>query len=384
MSRRGFLLNANRIVHNSRAAGARLLKVVCVALCAPWLFALLGGCDGGSSARRVDDALSVRPKALDALYAKVRASGETRVVVYSSTVDTEFEPLWLEFQKDYPELRVVYMMVASSQIMSRVAAERATGNIMGDVLMQTVDTLPELKRGGYLEPFVPPGIQALTPRLRDGEGYYHYALYKLYGLAYNTRLVKEGDLPQRFEELLDPRWRDHFTFVQPLGPVGNTDVALLTLLRDGIAKPEQLGPLRRAGSYSMPEAGISYVAQGRQQLSAWAYLPPLVRQRELGAPVAIKFVPDFSTRVPYGLALARSAPHPEAARLLIAWLFSERGQRALAERSYMQGSMPGAPLPAYISGDEASRLHEPSWPDELLAQMKQSRALLAEVFLKPK
>lgn len=360
---------------------ARLSKAVCAVFVTSLL---LIACSDGRNDIAARHSASDRPQALEALYAKVRASGETRVVMYSSTVDTEFEPLWLEFQKDYPELRVVYMMVASSQIMSRVAAERATGNLMGDVLMQTVDTLPELKKSGYLQVFQPPAIEALDPHLRDGDAYYHYVLYKLYGLAYNTKLVKEQELPRRFEDLLDPRWRDHFSFVQPLGPVGNTDVALLTLLRDALVKPEQLDPLRQAGSYSMPEAGISYVAQGRQQLNAWAYLPPLVRQREMGAPVAISFVPDFSTRVPYGLALAQGAPHPEAARLLIAWLFSERGQRALAERSYMQGSMPGAPLPEYFPRDQAEQLHEPSWPDELLTQMKQSRALLAEVFLKPK
>lgn len=343
---------------------------------------LLSAC--GADADRSGAAASTRPPQLDALYERVRAAGETRVVVYSSTVDTEFEPLWLEFQKDYPDLRVVYMMVASSQIMSRVAAERATGNNMGDVLMQTVDTLPELKSGGYLAPFRPPTAAALEARLRDPDAFYHYALFKLYGLAYNTRLVREQDLPQRFSDLLDVRWRDHFTFVQPLGPVGNTDIALVTLLREGAITPGQLDPLRQGGSFSTPEAGISYVAQGRQQLNVWAYLPPLVRQRELGAPVAIRFTPDFSTRVPYGLALAQNAPHPDAARLLIAWLFSERGQRALAEQSYMLGTMPGAPLPKYCSQAEQQRFHTPSYPDELLLEMKSARTLLADVFLKPK
>lgn len=353
---------------------------------------LLAGCGSGNEPAVGNPAAgspataSRAPAELDALYQQVKASGENRVVVYSSTVDTEFEPLWLEFQKDYPELRVVYMMVASSQIMSRVAAERATGNHMGDVLMQTADVLPELKKGDYLSAYVPPTAAALDEHLRDPDGYVHYGLYKLYGLAYNTRLVQEQDLPEHFTDVFAPRWHERFSYVQPLGPVANTDAAFATLWRDGVVDRDALYQLRQAGTYSFPEAGISYVAQGRQLLNLWAYLPPLARQLELGAPVAIRFTPEFSTLVPYGLAITAQAPHPNAARLLTAWLFSERGQQALAERSYMLGSMPGAPAPAFFPREllDDPAFHRPSSPAELLEQMKALRPVFADVFLTPK
>lgn len=348
------------------------------------LLLTLSGC--GDTRAPAATGPSTRPPQLDALYEQVRASGETRVVVYSSTVDTEFEPLWLEFQKDYPEVRVVYMMVASSLIMSRMAAENATGNHLGDVLMQTVDVLPELKKSGYLVPYVPAASAGLDERLRDPDGYAHYALFKIYGLAYNTRLVDERELPRNIDEALDARWRDRISYVQPLGPVGNTDTAFATLLRNGAITERQLSALRQAGAYTSPESGVSYVAQGRQLLNLWAYLPPLVRQQELGAPVAIRFVPDFSITVPYGLAIAQNAPHPNAARLLEEWLFSPRGQRALAEQSYMLGTMPGAPAPKYFSDirPDAAALYTPSYPDVLLQELKKQRALLADIFLKPK
>ncbi|WP_437882400.1 ABC transporter substrate-binding protein [Pseudomonas sp. LRF_L74] len=326
------------------------------------------------------------PAELDALYHEVQASGETRVVVYSSTVDTEFEPLWLEFQKDYPQLRVVYMMVTASQIMSRMAAERATGNHMGDVLIQPVDVLPELKKGSYLTAYVPPTIGGLDERLRDPQGYMHYGLYKLYGVAYNTRLIHSDDVPRRLQDVLEPRWREQFSYVQPLGPVGNTDAALATLWRDSRVTRDDLDQLRQAGNYAFPEAGISYVAQGRQSLNLWAYLPPLARQHELGAPVAISFPAELSTLVPYGIAVTAQTPHANAARLLTAWLFSERGQRALAERSYMLGTQPGAPVPRFFPNDllQNPTFHMTSPPDELLEQMKRLRPVFADVFLAPK
>lgn len=350
---------------------------------------MLAGCGqdaqpiGANSSR---SANSQAPAELDGLYQQVKHSGENQVVIYSSTVDTEFEPLWLEFQKDYPELRVVYMMVASSQIMSRVAAERATGNPMGDVLLQTADVLPQLKSGDYLTAYVPPTVAGLDPSLADPEGFVHYALYKLYGVAYNTRLVQEQDVPERLADVFAPRWRERFSYVQPLGPVANSDTALATLWRDGVVDRDTLFRLRQAGTYSFPEAGISYVAQGRQLLNLWAYLPPLARQLELGAPVAIRFPAELSTLVPYGLAITAQAPHPNSARLLTAWLFSERGQKALADRSYMLGSMPGAPAPALFPNELLNdpAFHRPSPPAQLLAQTQAIRAVFADVFLVPK
>lgn len=349
------------------------------------LVGLLTACGSGGQEQALAAANAPAGSELAELYAKARAAGESTVVVYSSTVDTEFEPLWLEFQKDFPGIRVIYMMVTSAQMVPRMAAERVTGSHMVDLLLQTVDVLPELKKNGDLEPWRPASAARLAEGFSDADDHYHYVLSKLYGLAYNTKRVKPEELPREFDDLNDEQWRGAFTFVQPLGPVQNTDTALATLLREQAITVEQMENLRDNGSYAMPEAGVSYVAQGRQKLNLWSYLPPLVRQQELGAPIDIRFVPDFSIRVPYGLAIARNAPHPAAARLLKAWLFTPRGQQALAEHSHMLGTMPDAPAPAlFAAAGKARLLYTTSEPAELLRELQATRSTLAEVFLKPK
>lgn len=323
---------------------------------------------------------------LDGLYRDAVHRGERVAVVYGAAADTEWEPLWLAFQADFPAVRVIYMHVSPTQVMSRIDAERLAGNRMGDLLMQPVNVLPVIARRGYFDAFAPASAAALAAEYRDDGDCIHYPFSKVFGLVYNTRLVAEDDLPARFDDVLAPRWHERFSYVKPVTAVGTTDVAFAMLLREGRLDTARLTQLHRAGLFSNPDTGVTYVSQGRLALNLWGYLTVAVRQRALGAPVAIRFVPDFSVNVPFGFGLVGGAPHPAAARLLKSWLFSPRGQAALAQQAYMLGTLPDAPLPPFYPA--AGRGHPPPHrrppPDLLLSDLAAQRPLLQDIFFRPR
>lgn len=317
----------------------------------------LAGCET-PAARRPADPAQAAPLGLtgsaDAqaemteLYRRALAAGEEKVTLYSCTGDTEWQPLWRAFQDAFPGLTVVYSHISPSQVMIRIDSETATGRRFGDVYLPPVNIVEDIADKGYFLPFSPRSVAEFEPRWRDPEGLVDYPLAKAFGLAYNTRAVPPGAVPRTFEDILQPRWRKRYTYIRPATQNGTTDVAITDLLRQGRVTRAQLEALRDNGAYAGIEAGVTYVSQGRQDIQLWAYLPTVLRQRKLGAPVAIVFPPDFSTLVPFGAAISRNVVHPNAARLLKAWLFTPAAQAVLARQVGMFATGPGAPLPPYM------------------------------------
>jgi ABC-type Fe3+ transport system substrate-binding protein len=322
--------------------------------------------------------------AMTALYRKALAAGEHTVVVYSCTGAGEWEPLWREFARTFPGITVTYSHISPSQVMTRINAETATGRRFGDVYVIPVNIAEDIADKGYFRQYTPVTATDLASRWSDPRGYLHYPLAKVFGLAYNTRTVPTAALPQRVEDVLDPRWRGRFSYIKPGTMNGTPDVAIANLKRAGAVTDAQLVGLRDNGAFGAIEAGVTYVSQGRQDLQLWAYLPTVVRQNRLGAPVKIAFVPDFSTLVPFGAAISRNVVRPNAAELFKTWLFTPAAQAVLAREVSMYATMPGAPLPPFFPGPEGqAAFHEALSPTELQVALADQKPGLRAIFNAP-
>lgn len=323
--------------------------------------------------------------ALRHLYRQALAAGERNVVVFSTTGASEWEPLWRGFSQTFPGLGVTYSHVSPNQVMTRINAESATGRRFGDLFILPVTIAPEIATQGYFQAYAPPNLGDLEDQYRDRDGHLHYPLGKVFGLAYNTRLLSPGDLPGEFADVLEPRWKQAFSYIKPGSVNGTTDVAVAVLKANGRVTDDQLRRLRQNGAFGGIEAGVTYVSQGRQKLQLWAYLPTVVRQQSLGAPVDIAFVPDFSTVVPFAAAISRNVVHPSAARLLKAWLFTPAAQTLLAREVGMFATMAGAPTPPLYPTTpraQAALLKRPP-TDQLVARMKAQLPGLKAIFNAP-
>ncbi|WP_437882392.1 ABC transporter substrate-binding protein [Pseudomonas sp. LRF_L74] len=317
------------------------------------------------------------------LYLQALAAGEPEVTVYGAATDREVDALWQAFGERFPGLRVTYLHVSPHQLMPRVDAETVAGVHFADLCLQPLTMAPRIAQSGYLQPFEPLTAEGLPAQYRSDDGLLHYPFNKLFGLAFNTQQVDETQLPQHFSALLQPTWNKRFSYMAPPSISGVTDVSVATLLMDGRADYDALQLLARNGINTNLDNGVTYLAQGRQSLNIWAYLPSILRMRELGAPVDIRFIADFSVELPFAVGLIRHAPHPNAARLLKSWLLSPDGQQILAERAYMLGNMPDAPSPPrYPTGEARQALLQRPLPGPLQVQMDQQRDQLRQIFRK--
>jgi iron(III) transport system substrate-binding protein len=124
------------------------------------------------------------------------AKTEGALTVYGSMNEQEALPLWKTFE-DATGVKVSYVRSSDTQIMARVAIENRAGQRTWDVALTT--TVSQLSRD-TLTQFDPPEANSLMVEARD-PGRRWYGVYANYNApAYNTKFVKQADLPKSYEE----------------------------------------------------------------------------------------------------------------------------------------------------------------------------------------
>jgi iron(III) transport system substrate-binding protein len=162
--------------------------------------------------------------------------------------------------------------------------------------------------------------------------------------AYNTRLVKQPDLPRTYADLLDPKWKGK------LG-IESSDEDWFAVVLTSLGEREGMRLFRKL----VADSGVSVrkghtlltnlVASGEVPLALTVYNFTAEQLKRKGAPLDWFVIPPVVARA-NGLALARRAPHPNAARLYYEFILGEEGQQILHDRGFMPASRKfGGPLP---------------------------------------
>jgi iron(III) transport system substrate-binding protein len=154
--------------------------------------------------------------------------------------------------------------------------------------------------------------------------------------AYNTKAVRKEDLPRRWEDLLDPKWKGKLGIEQEdsdwlAGMMGEIGEAKGTqLFKEIVAKN---GISVRKGHTLLAQLVVS----GEIPLALTVYNYKAEQLRAKGAPIGWFAIGDAIAR-PNGVGVARAAPHPHAAVLFYDFEISEEGQKILAQRDFVPTS----------------------------------------------
>jgi len=165
----------------------------------------------------------------------------------------------------------------------------------------------------------------------------------VHALAYDSRRIRAEEVPRKWEDLLQERWRGRL--VSEITAVTNGIAALGLLFGEAWAFDftRRLRDEARITLVPSPEIARRMVLFGEKDLH-WTVLGAIIQRRERlqepwgWAPVS----PTFAGR--FVIAMFARAPHPNAARCAALWLASREGKAALEEVSYSFGdATPGSP-----------------------------------------
>ncbi|RDW12926.1 ABC transporter substrate-binding protein [Paracoccus thiocyanatus] len=319
-SRRGFMASAGLAALGTTAAGMSLRA--------------------GAWAQSTDDLVAAAQK-------------EGKVVLYTGSAEPLVIALADAFREEYG-IQMEYQRLNSSKIASRYTAEAEAGQAIADVMIVGDQLLVDAfhQRGWLadLDPASVPGLADWPAEFKNP----HSAVVTLnpHTMATNTALVP--DLPKKWEDMLRPEFTGQIITVD-LRSVGIVAFGAYDLLlrEKGEDFLRQLGAMKVQLGSSGP-AAVQQVAAGAAKLFFPCSTSQAFSMIQQGAPIeAVLPEAESYTGVVSPAAISAKAPNPNAARLFLSFLMTEKGQQILNAETVSPINAPGTPelKPGFIMPD---------------------------------
>ena len=263
----------------------------------------------------------------NATLAKAKAEG--KVAFYANI--TAVEPIIKAFTDD-TGVKAEYTRISTTKFVATAITEHEAGKFMADVIQGPLPVLDLLKEKGMLASYRSPAAAGYPEWSRKDDRIQLFGI-EYVGYIYNKEQVKPADVPKRYEDLADPKWKNKIVMANPANHA--TTIAWLIGLKENVFKSEaewmkfvkglaankpmfvaSFGPTPAPIESGEKLIGISmpkYIVTKAPAPLDWARLS----QPLMGTPRAI--------------AVSASAPHPAAARAFIDYWLAQKAAGMLAK-----------------------------------------------------
>jgi iron(III) transport system substrate-binding protein len=268
------------------------------------------------------------------------ATKEGKVAFYTS-IDLEVaQKIGKAFETKYPGIAVDVERSGAERIYQRIFQESGSNIHTVDVVESSdASHLVDYKRKGLLAPYVAADAAKWPANQRDPDGTFAAERVMLTVVAYNTKLVAPADAPKSYAGLLDPKWKGKMVKSHP-GYSGNTMTATYELsVALGWPYFQKLGQQQVLQVQSSTEPPKKLGLGERAVMVDGNEYNVLIDQKR-GAPLKIVYPTEGTPLVAGTAGLMKEAPHPNAARLFINWVFSREGQQFLVSEGQLRSFHP--------------------------------------------
>ena len=250
----------------------------------------------------------------------VKAAEKEGEVYWTGTLkDDEAAPFVKAFNKDYPQIKVIYEREHGAESQERMVREIQGGAPAKDVVLLHVDY-----RKTFLEDFdametVNWADFNVLPQLISEKNRLVALNAMTYCIVYNSKLVKKEEAPKNWEDFLDPKWKGKFisdtrpNALMCLAGVWGDEKVLQYAKKLGANKPIFVRGQTQA---------MTLMAAGDYMLSPYAMYSSAVYVAQKGGPLAWNFTNPVPLHFqPYGVL--KKCPHPNAGKVFLGWLGSK-------------------------------------------------------------
>ena len=263
------------------------------------------------------------------------AKKQREVVMYTSLNLKDSVPLTEAFEKK-TGIKVQLWRASSEKVLQRAVTEARAGRHSCDILETNGPEMEAMYREKLLEEFFSPHFTDLPAAAFPRHRHYVADRFNFFTIGYNTNLVKPEEVPNKYEDLVHPRWA---------GRVGieGSDVDWFGAIVKSMGEEKGLAFFRKLAD-ARPQIRTGHtliaelVASGEIPLAATLYNHNVERLMVKGAPVKWKAIqPTFGR--PNAIGVARRAPHPHAGMVFADFVLSREGQTILKERNRVPASL---------------------------------------------
>jgi len=280
-----------------------------------------------------------------------RREGALAVAVSSPGLPATHKALFEAFNKRFNlDLKMEWTPASSVSTGTRIAAEYGRGKGAIDIVgAGGAEEAAVLIERGILKPYpwvevfgkeLPQIGEVANRAIPDLRGITLPVLDAVYGIAWNSDLIKDEEVPASYEALLDPKWQGKAAinafFLIPLDStaflVGRDKT--LDMVRRLLANK----PVLERGTPAVSRA----ISVGQTPFGVTTY-HAAARSGTADKPQKFKLFSDYIPISPTYVYVPENSPHPNAARLFAAWLVTEgmpiANKTELIPRAGDQGSV---------------------------------------------
>jgi len=264
------------------------------------------------------------------------AKKEGKVVLYSSMiVHQAIVPILNGFKKKYPYINTGHYRSSSRKILVKIGAERRANALAADVLeLGGGGDAPQ--KMGAVEPFTSP-VQKEYPAAFVSKSWNAIRM-TTYGMVYNTKKLKEAEVPHSYADLLDPKWKGRIAW-RASSETGDALVMAQILkvmgVKKGTAYIKKFAKQKIVNLKISARTIVDRVGQGEYDMCfGCSAHHPLISKLK-GAPTDVVMFNPTPVNVAT-VYLLKGANNPYAAMLLIDFMLAkDGGQKILKGANYL-------------------------------------------------
>jgi iron(III) transport system substrate-binding protein len=251
------------------------------------------------------------------------AKKEGEVTLYTAVNMRDAQEQIAGFNKSYPGIRVAISSLGGPGVLNKVLTEYRAGAHLADVVALNGISSVELIDKKIASRYKSPMVGFLRKGFVDAEGYWP-GLYAIgYTIIYNNKRVSQKEAPKRYEDLLQPRWRNNLVMDAEdhdllAGLIDLWGEAKATGFLKQIAQEQKVTFSRQSHTFM-----TQLVATGEHDVIVDGYVHNAVALKGKSAPIDYVMTNPTIIRPPTTIAIMARAPHPYAAALLLDYHLSK-------------------------------------------------------------
>jgi len=261
------------------------------------------------------------------------AKKEGTLTFYTTIAEKDLPVIVKPFEDKYG-IKVNVWRAGTDKVLQRTIQEARANRNDVDVVHYGSPEMEALAREKILKPVDDPVQKDLIAGSVPAHKQWAATILSVWVQAYNTQAVKKADLPKKWDDLLDPKWKGK------LGIEGKDDDWFATVVQQLGGEPKGVEFFRKLADSN----GISVrkghtllnnmVVSGEVPLALTVYNYMPQQAKDKGAPIDW-FVIEPAIARSNAVGIAVKAKHPNASLLFYEYLLGPDGQKAMTSIDYV-------------------------------------------------
>jgi len=261
---------------------------------------------------------------IDAQDSLAGAQIEKKLVLYHSPNVPDTQRILAGFRQKYPLIEIETYRASGEKLIQRITTETRAGKNLSDAYLLSGFQTWLLKTMGLLSLYQSPEREKIPAALKDADGYWTGVYWNLEVLAYNTKMVRNSEVPKAWEDLLAPRWKSQLALEEE-------DVDWYTAMLQLMGEEKGKDFMRRlAAQQPQIRTGHTLLAQliGAGEFA----LAPTIRVHQAetmklkGAPIEWTAIEPLAPNPPISISTPKNTSRPVVAKLFTDFVLSREGQ----------------------------------------------------------